>query len=335
MRFKEKKNKNDILVAMREILDRADREKRELTSSEEARYNELNDAYDKQTGRAPGLNNDDDDDFISGSPTFRKAEGLEQRGGVNRTMQPDSFRFWKDEKQSGARARFCRYLVYGNNGLDASEFRALQATVGAGSYLVSPTQMSNKVIMALEDAVFIRRFADVTYVPNAAGLTLPVLSEEPGDPTWTGELKIGNPDSDMDFEGRSLTPNPLSRYILVSKKLLRVSTLHPDDIVRKKLSYKFAVVEENAFLNGTGSNQPLGVFTGHDAGIPASSTYDISTHNTTTAIKADNLIEVAYSLKAQYLRRARWVFHRDALKQIRKLTCCAPSSSTPASLPGG
>jgi HK97 family phage major capsid protein len=45
----------------------------------------------------------------------------------------------------------------------------------------------------------------------------------------------------------------------------------------------------------------------------------VSTDNTTTEITADNLINVKFTLKQNYWPRARWIFHRDAVKMIRKL----------------
>jgi HK97 family phage major capsid protein len=114
-----------------------------------------------------------------------------------------------------------------------------------------------------------------------------------------------------------LNPSPLAKRIKVSQTLLRLATLSAEDIVMQRLGYKFAVSEEKAFLTGTGANQPLGVFTASTYGI--STSRDVSTGNSTTAIAADNLFEVKYSLKGQYHSRAAWMFHRDAVKQIAKL----------------
>jgi HK97 family phage major capsid protein len=61
----------------------------------------------------------------------------------------------------------------------------------------------------------------------------------------------------------------------------------------------------------------LGLFTASDLGIPTSR--DIATDNTTTAITADGLINALYGLKEGYQRNARWLFHRDVVKAIRKL----------------
>nr|MDD3088111.1 phage major capsid protein [Candidatus Omnitrophota bacterium] len=46
---------------------------------------------------------------------------------------------------------------------------------------------------------------------------------------------------------------------------------------------------------------------------------DVSEDNTATAITFDGLINAKYSLKQQYLARASWIFHRDALKQLAKI----------------
>jgi len=39
----------------------------------------------------------------------------------------------------------------------------------------------------------------------------------------------------------------------------------------------------------------------------------VSTDNTTTEIRFDNLIRCKYTLKQNYWPRARWMFHRDAM----------------------
>ena len=79
----------------------------------------------------------------------------------------------------------------------------------------------------------------------------------------------------------------------------------------------FSVVEENVFQNGTGANQPLGVFTASALGVPTSR--DFSTGNTSTAVKADGLIGALYNLKPQYQANAKWLFNRTVVRDIRKL----------------
>lgn len=200
--------------------------------------------------------------------------------------------------------------------------RALQMDVQtAGGYLVAGELFSERVIESLMNLVFIRPLATIITCPTAQSLGAPALDNDPGDPTWGSELSTGENDTEMNFEKRQLYPHPLARRIKVSNTLIRRNST-VSELVKRRLAYKFAVVEEANFLGGDGSqgdgqNKPLGVFTVSDQGITTAR--DISDGNTTTAIKADNLINVKYALKAQYRRNASWIFHRDAVKMIRKL----------------
>jgi len=121
----------------------------------------------------------------------------------------------------------------------------------------------------------------------------------------------------MSFGKRDLYPHPLAKRIKCSKKLLEVSLMPVEGIIRDRFAYQFGVTQENAFMTGTGVNQPLGIFVSSADGIPAAR--NVSTGNAATLIKADGLIEAKYTLKQGYMANARWIFHRDAVKQIRKL----------------
>jgi HK97 family phage major capsid protein len=198
------------------------------------------------------------------------------------------------------------------------ELRALQMDLGtAGGYTVLPQLFVAELIEAMKATTFFRSIAKVYSVPNAESLGQPALDARPADPVWTQEIAIGDEDSTMKFAKREMHPHPLAKLLKMSKKLIRASALNVDQVVRDQLAYKIAITEENCFLNGTGTGQPLGVFVNSPLGI--SSTYDISTGNTTTAITADGLIEAKYALRPPYWPRAKWIFHPSAIKNIRKL----------------
>jgi HK97 family phage major capsid protein len=151
-------------------------------------------------------------------------------------------------------------------------------------------------------------------VPNAETLGQVSLEADPADPTWTTELLIGSEDSTMAFGKRTLTPHPLAQFIKVSNTLLRKTDA--ERLVRERLAYKIAVVAESAYMTGTGSGQPLGIFVTSSDGIP-------STRNTTaastTVFTADELVNVKYALKPQYRGPASWILHRDVVKYCAKL----------------
>jgi HK97 family phage major capsid protein/HK97 family phage prohead protease len=201
------------------------------------------------------------------------------------------------------------------------EQRAIQldSDTQAG-FSVAPELFVNQFIVGLGDAVFLRRYATVLQCRNAHSLGAPALDNDISDPVWGAELSSGGPDTSLSLEKRVLYPHPLARRILCSNTLIRRNPA-VSDLVRSRMIGKFAVVEEANFIGGVGqlgngAGRPLGLMTVSENGI--NSDRDISTHNTTTEIKPDNLIECKYTLKAQYRNRARWIFSRAAVKQLRK-----------------
>ncbi len=217
------------------------------------------------------------------------------------------------------RAAYEQYLLNGLAGIHSPKYlAALQADSDpAGGFLVMPQEMSSELIKAIDNEVFIRRLAHIERVTSAQSLGAASLDADPADADWTAELATGSEDSTMAFGKRELHPHPLAKRIKVSRKLLRLTGGGAEAIVRARLAYKFGVSEEKGFLTGDGASKPLGVFTLSTSGIGAGR--DVSTGNTSVAIGADNLFEVKYSLKAGYQANGVWIFHRDAVKQIRKL----------------
>lgn len=189
------------------------------------------------------------------------------------------------------------------------------ADIGGG-FLNAPEKFVRQLIKSLDNEVFIRRKATCFDLKHNESMGAPVLDTDLDDSEWTTELATGSED-DMTFGKRELRPYPTAKRIKVSNKLLRTAALNPETIVRNRMAYKFGVTEEKAFMTGDGVGKPLGLFTPSSDGI--STARDVAGDNTTTAIKADTLIDVAFSIKGQYAKKAEWIFSRDAIRMIRKL----------------
>ena len=186
-----------------------------------------------------------------------------------------------------------------------------------GGYLVVPQRFVDDLIKEIDDLVFVRQWATIQLVEGADSLGAPSLDSDPEDAEWTGELSTGSDDDEMKFGKRELHPHPLAKRIKISNQLLRRSNRPAETLVRERLAYKLSITMEKAYLLGHGANQPLGVFTASDDGI--STARDISTDNSATAITFDGLQNAKFALKAGYRRHARWLFHRDAVKQVSKI----------------
>lgn len=205
---------------------------------------------------------------------------------------------------------YAKFLRNGNG----SPLNALQVDQDSkGGYFV-PTETSNMLIKALDDFVFIRGLATVESIPMADSLGIPTLDTDIDDAEWTTELGTGD-EGDMDFGMRELKPSPVAKRIKLSKTLAR-KTSNIERLIIDRLTYKFGVTQEKAFLTGTGAGQPLGLFTASTNGI--STSRDVNT-GAAAGVTSDGILDAFYSLKAPYRRASVWMMHRDVIKLVAKL----------------
>lgn len=253
----------------------------------------------------------------SGSDEQRSAAGRRALGTGRYAITTEDLD--ENEVRSLQRRGSDEYRANFNSFLRTGERRALDAsTTGQnGSFLVTPVQFAQALLMRLDDEVFIRGLSTVTPVPNATSLGRVSLENDVADADWTSELKFGSEETSAGFGTRELTPHPLAKFAKISNKLIRVASIDVVSLLLQRLAYKFALTEEKAFLTGDGVQKPLGIFTASNDGIPTGR--DIATGNTSTAITFDGLISAKYGLKAGYLRKARWLFSRTAITQIAKI----------------
>ncbi len=213
------------------------------------------------------------------------------------------------------RDSYARFLQGGKENLQPAEQRTMQADSDTGGgYMLAPAQMVAEIIKALDNEVLVRKHAK-KFTAGNKGLGAVSIDTDLTDSSWTTELAIGAED-EIVLGKRELKPHPLAKLLKLSKTLARQS---PEivSLVADRLAYIFGITQEKAYLTGTGAQQPLGVFTASADGVTTAR--DVSTGNTTTAIGADNLRSVKYSLKAGHRRSARWMFHRDGIAQVSKL----------------
>ncbi|MFD9064191.1 phage major capsid protein [Kitasatospora purpeofusca] len=209
------------------------------------------------------------------------------------------------------------YLLGGRAALTPEHTRALNMSSDPeGGFLVAPQQFVTQLIQAVDDQVHIRGLATVQTLTTAESLGVPTLDTDLTDAEWTSEVGTGSQDDGLRFGKRELRPNPIAKRVKTSRTLLRRASIGPEEIVLQRLGFKFAVTQEKGFMVGNGNKQPLGLFTASADGIPTSR--DVST-GSATGLTGDGLIDAKHALKEAYWGRARWIFHRDAVRRIRKL----------------
>ncbi len=314
MNLKEKMQERAALVEKaRVLLDTAETEKRELTAEEEAKYEEMMADVDlraKEIKREEGQ--------LALEKELKESKTAPHKPDVDPEVKEKDIKLWGQRATPEYRESFNHFLRNGAGALDAEEHRALQADDAAlGGFLVTPQQFVVQLIKKVDDAVTIRPLATIVQLGKAESLGAPSLDTDADDAEWTPEIVEAPEDTAMRFGKRELYPHQLSKLIKLSQKLIRVSVMDMEGLIAGRLAYKFAITQEKAYMTGDGAGKPLGVFIASDDGIGTGR--DVSEDNEATIIKADGLINAKFTLKGQYWKAARWIFHRDAVKQIRKL----------------
>lgn len=191
-----------------------------------------------------------------------------------------------------------------------SVLNALQeGTDSEGGYLV-PDEFERTLVEALEEENVFRTLAHVIKT-SSGDRKIPVVASK-GTASWVDE-EGAYQESDDEFSQVSIGAYKLGTMIKVSEELLADSVFDLEAYISKEFARRIGAREEESFFTGDGSGKPLGILAttgGAEVGVTASYA---------TAITADEVIDLFYSLKTPYRKNAVWVLNDATVKQIRKL----------------
>ena len=191
-----------------------------------------------------------------------------------------------------------------------SVLNALQeGTDSEGGYLV-PDEFERTLVEALEEENVFRTLAHVIKT-SSGDRKIPVVASK-GTASWVDE-EGAYTESDDAFSQVSIGAYKLGTMIKVSEELLADSVFDLEAYISKEFARRIGAREEDSFFNGDGKGKPLGILAaagGAEVGVTAASA---------TAITADEVIDLFYSLKAPYRKNAVWLLNDATVKQIRKL----------------
>lgn len=185
----------------------------------------------------------------------------------------------------------------------------LQEGVDAdGGYLV-PEEYDSRLIKKLSEENIIRRLAHTmttsgTHKINIAATTPAAAWIDEGEALTFG---------DATFAQTNLDAHKLHVAVKVTEELLYDNAFGLENYIIDEFGKALANTEEDAFLNGNGTGKPLGLLAatgGAEVGVTTASS---------TAITADELINLIYSLKRPYRKNAVFIVNDATLAVLRKL----------------
>ena len=184
-----------------------------------------------------------------------------------------------------------------------------EGTDSEGGYLV-PDEYERTLVEALEEENVFRQLANVIRT-SSGDRKIPVVATK-GTASWIDE-EGAYTESDDSFGQVSIGAYKVGTMIKVSEELLNDSVFDLESYIAKEFARRIGAKEEEAFFTGDGSGKPLGVLAatgGAETGVTAASS---------TAVTADELMDLFYSLKSPYRKKAVWVLNDSTIKAVRKL----------------
>jgi HK97 family phage major capsid protein len=303
-------------LAHADDLARDKRDEQEARNAGNVKPRELGDPHEigSAAGEARGWDGASVDPELRYGLVRRRHSGREERSivlrGEERVLEPGTPDWHRADPAYAADYRHWLYT---------GEQRAtLQKGLAAQGGVLLPMQMIPGVMKALDESLFIAEQATVFNTPVGTRVGIRTLESDPDDGGWEGDVTESTEDTGTGFGGRELDPKRIEMSLPVSNTLLNAG-VGVEQFLVQRLDFGLRRTIEKGAMTGNGANQPLGLFTVSDQGIPSSR--DIVGDNSATAFTADTLMQTYTDIEQQYKSDPSfsWVMSRAALLNAMQL----------------
>jgi HK97 family phage major capsid protein len=281
------------VVEMREILDRAEGEKRDLNDTELPQYEKLEGQITELQNRA-----DRQKKTESVEKTLDDFRDKSVKPSVKTSVKnPLASSEYSDAFFNG----FCK------NKMSGDIRNALEVGVNSEGGFIVPTEFETQLVMNLQDHVELRNYCNV--ITTSSSRKIPVESSIP-TAAWTAEEGTYN-DSDSVFAQIQLDAYKATVISKVSEELIADAFFDVGAYLVNAFAKAIGNLEETAFVVGGGSTEPTGIVAGaSDSGV---------TFASSTVPTGDELIDLYHGLGRPYRRNAVFLTSDVFAKAVRKL----------------
>lgn len=113
-----------------------------------------------------------------------------------------------------------------------------------------------------------------------------------------------------DFNEKSIESYKLAAFVKMDESFVKDAAFSIENYLTERFGKNFGRAEDNAFINGTGNEEPTGILhetEGADVGV------------TTAAITYDDVIKLYFSVKNEYRKNAVWMMNDRTAFALRTL----------------
>jgi len=184
-----------------------------------------------------------------------------------------------------------------------------EGTAADGGYLF-PDEFRAEVIRDIVEKFSMRSIVRVITMTRDV-MKIPTLSSGP-KVTWTEENAVKSTTT-AQFNEATLTVKKMAAILYSSDELVEDSTeIDVIDLIVTLFSEALQREEDKVITTGNGTTQPTGLTTAQGAGDIAGITCDGN-------LSFDNMINLEYSLPQKYQSAAKFLVHRNNIRELRKL----------------
>jgi len=187
-------------------------------------------------------------------------------------------------------------------GKETTETRDMATTTNGN---VIPTELSSDIIKKVTELSGV--FNEVRKV-SSTGKYQQIVQKNKMTAGWTDELAAVTA-ADATFDIVEIDHFKLGSLAKLSTELINQANFDITSEVTMQQSDDFALKAETAIIKGTGVKQPTGL----------TSSGTVYTLASKTAITADEIVKIYFSIKAPYLPNAKWIMSRATLCAVSLL----------------
>ena len=224
-------------------------------------------------------------------------------------------------------AQFKSFMVEGIEGLRAKG-ADLQISVDAQGGYALPEELRQEIIRLEKEVSPLRSVVSVASASTTDVKQLVSVGDAASG--WVGETDTRSQTNAPELAQRTATFGEVYARPRIYQHMLEDSFFNAESWLAGEVARQFAEVEGQAFLNGDGSNKPVGILNGLTLSSSAAAndvngTYEVINHGVdgelgaTDADIIDNLREVVLSVKTGYLPGSVFMMNRATHNVLAKL----------------
>jgi len=209
-----------------------------------------------------------------------------------------------------------------------------EGSLSAGGYLVPEQFSANILEKSLEDSIVRPRATIQPMMSNR--IVIPADVDAAHQTNYFGGITIYRPGeagsktaSSPTYERISLTLHKVTGLCHISDELLEDSAIAVEANVSRKFAQAIAFTQDDDFLNGNGSNLPLGVLNASNPALIS------TTRSSTSHIIAEDIRNMWARMYPAGQSKAVWIANNDVFPELFGMAIAVGTGGVPVWLPAG